>query len=63
MTPLEKRIRWSGLLVGSGITVLLLSLFWKHPLSFLAFLTLGCPLALSGILLFLYSLAARDASR
>ena len=60
MTPLEKRIRWCGVLVFVGIGILLLSLLWKHPLSFMAFLVLGCPLVLGGVLLYLYSLSFRN---
>ena len=57
MTPLERTLCWSALLVGLGSAILLLSLFWKHPLSFLTFLIVGCPLILGGVLLYLYSLA------
>ena len=62
MTILERRIRWSGILVTLGIGVLVASLFWKHPLSFMAFLAIGCPLVAAGALLYLYGLSAtRDA--
>jgi hypothetical protein len=54
---LEKRIRRSAVLVSIGVVVLLFSLLWKHPLSFMAFLVVGCPLILVGALLYLYSLA------
>jgi hypothetical protein len=54
---LEKRIRRSALLISIGVLVLLFSLLWKHPLSFMAFLVVGCPLILVGLLLYLYSLA------
>lgn len=60
MLPLEKRIRASALLISFGVAVLLLSLLWKHPLSFLSFLVVGCPLIVGGALLYLYSLATRD---
>ena len=63
MTRLEKRIRRSALLVASGFAILLVSLFWKHPLSFMAFLGFGCPLILGGVLLYLYSLSAPNANR
>jgi hypothetical protein len=58
VTFLEKRIRWSGVLVSAGFAVLVASLFWKHPLSFMAFLGLGCPLVAAGVLLYLYALSA-----
>ena len=63
MTLLEKRIRQSGLLVCLGMTILLFSLLWEHPLSFMTFLALGSPLTLSGILFFLYALSVRGDSR
>ena len=56
---IEKRIRWSGLLVVAGLLVQVLTLSWLHPLAFMAFLAIGCPLSLAGVLLYLYSLAAR----
>ena len=56
---IEKRIRWSGLLVVAGLLVQVLTLPWLHPLAFMAFLAIGCPLSLAGVLLYLYSLAAR----
>ena len=57
---IEKRIRRSAVLVALGIAIQLASLLWTHPLSFMAFLTIGCPLTLAGVLLYLHSLAARD---
>jgi hypothetical protein len=60
MLPLEKRIRRSALLISLGVVVLLVSLLWRHPLSFLSFLVVGCPLILAGALLYLYSLATRE---
>ena len=60
MLPLEKRIRRSALLISLGVVVLLVSLLWRHPLSFLSFLVIGCPLILAGALLYLYSLATRE---
>jgi hypothetical protein len=56
---IEKRIRWAGLLVVMGLLVQIVTLFWVHPLAFMTFLTVGCPLSLAGVLLYLYSLAAR----
>jgi hypothetical protein len=58
---IEKRIRWAGLLICLGLVVQLLSLIWVHPLSFMAFLVVGCPLMLGGVLLYLYSLVPRSA--
>ena len=56
---IEKRIRWAGLLVIAGLAAQVTTLTWVHPLAFMAFLMIGCPLSLAGVLLYLYSLAAR----
>jgi hypothetical protein len=60
ITTIEQRIRWAGLLVVAGLLVQLLTMSWSHPLAFMAFLTIGCPLTLAGVLLYLFSLATRD---
>ena len=52
----EHRIRWASLLVGAGLLVQLGSLLIVHPLAFVAFLVVGCPLMAAGILLYLFSL-------
>ena len=56
---IESRIRWAGELVVAGLVVQLFTMYWAHPLAFMAFLIIGCPLMLAGILLYLYSLVAR----
>lgn len=58
-TPIEQKIRWAGLLVVAGLLVQLLTLSWSHPLAFMAFLIIGCPLTLAGVLLYLISLATK----
>ncbi len=57
---IQHRIRWSGSLIVAGLVVQLLSLLWTHPLAFVAFLMLGCPLVAAGILFFLYSLVSHE---
>jgi hypothetical protein len=52
----ERRIRWASLLVGAGLVVQLASLLIVHPLAFVAFLMVGCPLMAAGIVLYLVSL-------
>jgi len=52
----ERRIRWASFLVGAGLLVQLGSLLVVHPLAFVAFLMVGCPLMAAGILLYLFSL-------
>ena len=61
MPLVERRIRRSAVLISSGLLILLVTLFWKGPLSFMAFLVLGCPLVLAGALLYLYALATRES--
>lgn len=62
MTALERRIRWAAVLVTVGLVVLLASLFWEHPLSFMTFLGLGCPIVLLGVIVYLYSVSTARAS-
>ena len=52
----ERRIRWASLLVVAGLLVQLGSLLVIHPLAFMAFLMIGCPLMAAGIVLYLLSL-------
>ncbi|HTZ75879.1 MAG TPA: hypothetical protein VMB47_18325 [Candidatus Aquilonibacter sp.] len=58
VTVTERRIRWSGLLIVIGLVVQMITLIWVHPLAFMAFLLIGCPLVAAGILLFLYSIVS-----
>jgi hypothetical protein len=58
--PTEKRIRLASVLVCLGLLVLLLTLVRIHPLAFVAFTLVGCPLLLAGILLFLYSIVSHS---
>jgi hypothetical protein len=60
---IKRRIRQAGLLIGLGLLVQLLTFVWIHPLAFLTFLTLGCPLVAAGVLLYLYSLAMHEERR
>jgi len=56
-TPIvERGIRWASLLIVAGLFVQLASLLVIHPLAFVAFLMVGCPLMLRGIGLYLSSL-------
>jgi hypothetical protein len=52
----ETRIKWASLLIGAGLLVQLLALLQVHPLAFVAFLAVGCPLVAVGIFLYLMSL-------
>jgi hypothetical protein len=53
---IEKRIRSASLLVGSGLLVQMISLTNIHPLAFMVFLAIGCPLVIAGIVVYLLSL-------
>ena len=56
LTPLERRIRRSGILVAIGLVVELISLLWNHPTAFFLFLGVGALLMVVGVLLYFYSL-------
>jgi hypothetical protein len=57
---IERRIRWSGLLIVAGLLLQMATLPLTHPLAFMFFLMVGCPLVAAGVLLFLYSLASHN---
>ena len=59
-TLMERRIRWSGLLIVVGLLFQMLTLPLTHPLAFVGFLFLGCPLIAAGMLFFLYSLISNN---
>jgi hypothetical protein len=59
----ERRLRWAGFLIAVGLIVQLTTFIWIHPLAFIAFAVVGCPLTAAGILLFLYSLVSRESSQ
>lgn len=58
---IERRIRWSGILIVLGLLLQMLTLLWTHPLAFMCFLMIGCPLVAAGMLLFLYSLVSHQS--
>ena len=58
----EGRIRWASSLIVAGLVVQLGSLLVIHPLAFVAFLCLGCPLIAAGIVVYLFSLVHRGES-
>ena len=53
---LPRRLKLAGLLIGLGLAVEVLTLFWSHPTAFLAFLLVGVVLVAVGVLLYLYSI-------
>jgi hypothetical protein len=56
----ETRIRFAATLICVGLLVLLLTLIRVHPLAFVAFAVIGCPLVFAGISLFLYSIVSHQ---
>jgi len=60
---MERRLRMSGLLIVTGLCLGLFTLLWNHPLAFVAFAVLACPLVLIGVVLYLYSLLPSDPSK
>jgi hypothetical protein len=55
---LHRRLKISSILVSAGLAVEVATLFWSHPLTFVAFILLGGTLVGLGILLYLYSIVS-----
>jgi uncharacterized membrane protein len=51
--PIHAKLRVSGMFIILGLIIQALSLLWNHPLSFIAFVTLGGLLLAIGIVLYL----------
>lgn len=58
VSPFEKRLRISGLLIILGLLVEALCLTLRGPVAFLVFLGLGGLLLFAGIALYLFSLVS-----
>jgi hypothetical protein len=56
MTSIERKIRWASILTGCGLLVQLGTFLVVSPLAVIAFLGVGCPLVIAGVLLYLISL-------
>ena len=52
--------RLSGVLLIIGLCVETISLYWIHPIAFLAFFVIGGAFLGAGVLLFLYSIVSRS---
>jgi hypothetical protein len=61
--PINKKLRVSGGLISLGLLVQALSLLWNHPLSFIAFVSVGALLVAGGIGLYLFTLVNIPAVR
>ncbi|MGH9513326.1 MAG: hypothetical protein ACRD2U_14430 [Terriglobales bacterium] len=57
---IERRLRCAGFLIAAGLLIQLATFLWNHPLSFIAFVVIGCPPVAAGVLLFLYSLVSEE---
>jgi predicted membrane channel-forming protein YqfA (hemolysin III family) len=60
--PLHARMRLSGAFIILGLVIQALSLLWNHPLSFIAFVTVGGLLLAIGIVLYLLTLVNMAAA-
>ena len=53
---IERRIRRAAVLIGAGLLLQVLTLLRVHPLAFVVFLMVGCPLIVVGVTVYLLSL-------
>ena len=56
--PVNSKLRLSGALIALGLLVQAISLLWNHPLSFIAFISIGGLLVVVGILVYLVALVS-----
>lgn len=54
--PMIRRLKLAALLVGSGLVLEMITLYWYHPLAFFVFLGLGGLLVGAGITVYLFAL-------
>lgn len=54
--PIHSKLRRAGVLIIIGLIVQTLSLLWNHPLSFIAFVSIGGLFLAIGIILYLLTL-------
>jgi hypothetical protein len=59
-TKVERNLRLASLLVIAGLFLQLITLFSNHPLAFMAFIFVGSPLVLAGVLVYLWSLVGQS---
>ncbi|HEY7405339.1 MAG TPA: hypothetical protein VIB39_17565 [Candidatus Angelobacter sp.] len=60
--PVHSRLRLSGIFIIVGLVIQALSFLWNHPLSFIAFVTLGGLLLAIGIVLYLLTVVNMAAN-
>ena len=56
----ETQIKWAAVLILAGLLCILVSFSKVHPLAFVTFLIIACPLTLGGVALFLSALLRKD---
>jgi len=56
---MRDRFKLAGILVSVGLLVQAATLYWAHPLTFVAFMVLGGFLVVAGIALYLLFIASR----
>ena len=59
----EKALRIAGVLICLGLLVQLITLIRVHPLAFMAFILISCPLVVAGIVLHLYSIVSHPSGK
>ena len=60
-TALERRLTNAGLLIAGGLAIEIVAAAFVHPLAFVTFVVVACPLVLAGMLLFLWTLVSSRA--
>ena len=58
LRPIERHLEWAAGLITAGLVVQIVVSAWIHPLAFVTFAVVACPLVAAGMLLFLWSLAS-----
>ena len=62
---MNSRLRLAGVMIAAGLAFQVLTLLVHHPLAFVAFIGVGCPLVAGGVAMFLWGLISssrEDAS-
>jgi hypothetical protein len=59
---MERWLRIAGVFVLLGLLVEVLALRWVHPAAFLVFAFIGIPIAVMGIVIYLYSVVSLRGS-
>jgi hypothetical protein len=57
---IPRKLRFAGIFIIVGLIIEALSLLWNHPLSFLAFVSVGGILLILGVIIYLLALVSRN---